>query len=97
MKEMHEKSRSETTNLVGGGALTAYHMQNFFNAIKSGEELTAQASDIFKSNHMCHLGNIAQKLDTTLIIDNKTGRILDNSFAMKMWGREYEPGWEPVV
>ncbi|MDA1121801.1 MAG: Gfo/Idh/MocA family oxidoreductase [Bacteroidetes bacterium] len=97
VKEMHEESRSETTNIVGGGALTAYHMQNFFNAIKSGEELTAQASDIFKSNHMCHLGNIAQKLDTTLIIDNKTGKILDNSFAMKMWGRDYEPGWEPVV
>jgi hypothetical protein len=29
--------------------------------------------------------------------DPRTGRIVDNPEAMKLWGRDYEPGWEPEV
>ena len=29
-------------------------------------------------------------------VDENTGRIFDRE-AMKLWRREYEPGWEPVV
>ncbi len=97
IKEIKEAERSETTGLVGGGPLVTYHMTNFFNAIRSGEQLNSTLSDINKSTLMCHLGNIAQKLDTALTIDNRTGRIIGNDYAMRMWGREYEPGWEPKI
>ena len=32
-----------------------------------------------------------------LIIDPDSGRIVDDADAMKMWGREYAPGWSPAV
>jgi hypothetical protein len=46
---------------------------------------------------MCHLGNIAQKYERTLNIDNHTGKILNDSEGMKLWGRRYERGWKPSV
>ena len=30
-------------------------------------------------------------------LDPETAHILDDAEAMKMWDREYEPGWEPQV
>lgn len=97
IKEMKEAVQSETTGLVGAGPLVTYHMKNFLSAIKSGTSLNSPVDDINKSNLMCHLGNIAQKLDTPLTIDNRTGKIIGNDYAMQMWGREYEPGWEPKI
>ena len=90
-----ETAPSKTTGLVGAVPLNTYHMNNFFGAIRFGDQLNSAVDDVNKSNLMCHLGNIAQKLDTPLTIDNRTGRIIGNDFAMQMWGREYEPGWEP--
>jgi hypothetical protein len=45
---------------------------------------------------MVHLANIAYRIGKGFDIDDKTGRIFDRE-AMKLWGREYEPGWEPKV
>jgi predicted dehydrogenase len=94
VKEVKEEHSSATTNTVGEGALDVYHFQNFANAIRQGEKLNAPLDEAHKSVLLCHLGNIAQKVGTTLITDPKNGHILQNKTAQKMWGREYEKGWE---
>lgn len=97
IKHVPEKAPSETTNIVGAGALTYYHIQNFFAGIREGEKLNSPIEIANVSNHLCHLGNISQKLGTSLHIDAGSGKIKENSKAMKMWGREYAAGWEVTV
>jgi hypothetical protein len=50
-----------------------------------------------KSVLLCHLANIAQRTGGVLHCDPSNGHILHNEDAMKLWKREYEKGWEPVV
>lgn len=85
----------DTTGI--GGSLNGAHIANFINGIIKGEELHSPASEGAKSVLLCHLGNIAQAKDRSLQIDPRNGRIVDDSEAMKMWRRDYEPGWEPTV
>jgi hypothetical protein len=44
---------------------------------------------------MLQLSNIAWEVNRELHLDTKDGRIQNDPEAMKMWGREYEKGWEP--
>jgi predicted dehydrogenase len=97
IKEEKEESMSATTDLVGIGALDVYHMKNFTDAIRKGEKLNSNIEEAHKSTLMCHLGNMAQKTNTALQIDTKTGKVLNSKEAMNMWGRTYEKGWKPVV
>jgi len=46
---------------------------------------------------LCHLGNIAQRTGRALDCDPSNGRIMNNAEAMKLWSRDYEPGWELKV
>jgi hypothetical protein len=46
---------------------------------------------------VCHLGTIAQQVGRKLNIDPKTGHILDDPEAMRLWSRDYDPRWKPVV
>jgi predicted dehydrogenase len=73
------------------------HFQNFADAIREGKPLNAPIKEGQKSTMLCHLGNIAYRTRRALNIDQKTGRILDDVSAMKLWGREYRKGWEPEV
>lgn len=97
VKEMKEQDASATTNTVGEGALDVYHMTNFVNAIRKSEKQHSPIDEAATTSLLCHLGNIAQAVGRSLKTDPKTGRILDDPEAMKMWKREYEPGWEPKV
>ena len=45
------------------------------------------------STTLCHLGNIAYRTGERLTIDPRTGRPTSEA-AMKLWGVEYQPGWE---
>ncbi len=81
----------------GGGSLTDLHIANFAAAIRGDETLTAPIDDGHKSVLLCHLGNIAQHTGRALKCNPATGRIVDDADAMKLWTREYEPGWEPKV
>ncbi len=90
-------ARSDGTNTVGEDILTDYHAQNFVNGIVKGEALNAPITEGHKSVLLCHLGNIAQKVGRTLDIDPATGHIKNDPEAVKLWSRDYEPGWAPVV
>ncbi len=88
---------SATLDITGGGSLTTMHIANFINAILKGEKQNAPIDEGAKSVLLCHLGNIAQETGHTLKIDTRNGRIVDDELAMKMWDRDYEPGWKPTV
>ena len=45
---------------------------------------------------MLQLSNIAWEVNRELHLDPRNGQILNDPEAMKMWGREYEKGWEPA-
>lgn len=97
IKQVNERAESLTTDIQGGGALDRYHLANFFGAIRDGDALRSPIDEGATSTLMCHLGNIAQDVGRPLQLDSATGRIRDDTEAMRMWRREYEPGWEPVV
>ncbi|MBU2912889.1 MULTISPECIES: Gfo/Idh/MocA family protein [Reichenbachiella] len=88
---------SSTQDTTGFDWLTVRHMQNFVNAIRSGEQLRSPIDDGSISTHLCHLGNMAQQLETSLDVDPETGRVIDNADADALWKRTYEPEWEPKV
>ena len=84
-------------NTVGADTLTAWHVANFVAAIRTGERLTAPIEDGHKSTLLALLGNIAQRTGRALRVDPKTGCILNDADAMRLWSREYAPGWRPVA
>lgn len=85
-------------NTVGPGAwFDAPHVLNFLQAIRNGESLRSEIDGGHKSTLLCQLGNIAYRTGRALHIDQRNGRIIGDMEAMKLWGREYEPGWEIVV
>jgi len=43
------------------------------------------------------LGNISQRVGSTLNIDQSNGHVLENKKAQALWQRTYAPGWEPKV
>ena len=47
------------------------------------------------SNLLANYANIAYRIGKPFEVDAETGRIFDRE-AMKLWSRNYEPGWEPV-
>lgn len=77
--------------------LDAFHIQNFFSAIREGTSLNSDILGGHQSTLLVQLGNIAQRTGSTLQIDPSNGHILNNPEALKYWGREYEPGWEPKI
>lgn len=97
IKEVKETHTSETTNIVGAGALDVYHMDNFLSVIREGVKQNSPILEGHKSVLMCHLANIAQKTGSQLTINPTNGHIIQNAEAQKLWSREYAPGWQPVV
>lgn len=100
--KMIKEVKNETTFIEGdlmnpSQTLDSYHIQNFFGAIKNGEALSSDIVGGHQSTLLVQLGNIAQRTGSTLDIDPKNGRILNNKEAMKYWQREYQKGWEPKV
>jgi len=87
-------SGEATMDIRGGGGLTDRHIANMLQSIRDGVPLNSPIREGQKSTLLCHLGNIAQKTGRTLECDPTNGQILGDEDAMKLWGRDYEPGWE---
>jgi hypothetical protein len=77
--------------------MTDAHFANFIAAIRKGEKLNAPIGVGNVAVTMLQLSNIAWEINRELRLDTKDGRIQGDPEAMKMWGREYEPGWAPHV
>jgi predicted dehydrogenase len=77
--------------------MTALHIANFVDAIRTGAALHQPIEEGAKSVLLGHLGNIAQTTGRALRIDPTSGHIVGDEDAMKLWRREYAPGWAPVV
>jgi predicted dehydrogenase len=93
-----EGRENDPQNTVGPGMmLDIGHIENFLNAIREGEQVRSDILGGHQSVLLCQLGNIAYRTRTALEVDPENGHILNNASAMKLWGREYEPGWEIEV
>ncbi len=80
-----------------GSGGDAGHVANFLDGIRTGTPPSAEIETGYKSTLLCLLGSIAHRTGRTLNCDPKTGRILNDPQAEALWGRQYEPGWQPKV
>jgi predicted dehydrogenase len=85
----------EQNKISGADDGTSAHMVNFFNAIRGKEKLNSPIEIGAISNLLSNYANISYRIGRSFEIDPATGRIFDRE-AMKLWSREYEPGWEPI-
>jgi predicted dehydrogenase len=90
-------SKGKEVKKVPGTSSDAMHVDNLLAAIRSGEKLNSDIEEGHKSTLLCHLGNIAHRTGRTLHCDPANGRVKNDPEALKMWSREYAPGWEPKV
>ena len=84
-------------NISGDDEMTALHIGNFVDAVRTGTALHQPIEEGAKSVLLCHLGNIAQWTRRALRVDPQTGHVVGDEEAMTFWQREYAPGWAPVV
>lgn len=98
IKEVKDEFKTDTTNTTGpGDRLDAFHINNFLDCVKSGKRPNGDIEIGHKSVLLCQLGNIAQRTGRVLNCDQSNGHILHDPEAMKLWTREYEPGWEITI
>ncbi len=90
---------ADPTNTVSGSglALDQLHVADFIAAIRTGKRPNCPVEEGHKSVALLHLGNIAWRVRRDLRCDPANGHITNDAEAAKLWGRDYEPGWAPVV
>lgn len=96
IKDNLSAAKEAGTALGGGGDMTTGHVLNFFDAIRGKASLTAPIDDASISMAMVHYSNIAYRIGKGFDVDQQNGRMFDRE-AMKLWSRDYEPGWEPEI
>jgi len=99
VKEANGNEAVDPTNTVSasGIKLDLLHVTNFIDAVRNGTAPNCPATEGHKSVALLHLGNISWRVGRELHCDTTNGHILDDRAAMKLWRREYAPGWEPKV
>ncbi len=95
-EEKESDAANQGADTTGISGLDNYHFANFFDGIRLNKAQNSPAVEAHKSTLLCHLGNMAQKLNKTLTIDTKTGKPQDKE-AMKMWARQYNSEFKPKV
>ena len=89
-------SREAGTALGGGGDMSTRHVVNFFDAVRGKAELNSPIDEGAISMALVHYTNLAYRIGRGFDIDDRSGRMYDRD-AMNLWGRNYEPGWEPTL
>jgi predicted dehydrogenase len=92
IKELDSGSNESGTALGGGGSTSTRHVVNFVETIRGKEKLNAPIDDLAISHAMVHYTNVAYRINRPFEVGDN-GIMLDRE-AMKLWSREYEPGWE---
>lgn len=89
--------KTSTADLVGADTMTNAHFANFIAGIRTGAKLNAPIDVGNVAVTMLQLSNIAWEVKRELNLDTQDGKIQNDPGAMRMWGREYEKGWEPTL
>ena len=98
LKEIKSKAVLDGRNTSSPNeSLDGIHVDNFLNSIRLSKVPNADVAIGFKSTLMMQLGNIAHRVGHTIKIDQSNGHIIGDAAAMELWGRSYQPGWEPKV
>jgi len=98
LKDEYKVGKSSSSgDTVGRDSMTDAHFANMIAAVRTGEPLHSPIEIANVSVTMVQHSNIAWRVKRELKLDNKTGHILNDPEAMKLWGRDYEKGWEPTV
>jgi predicted dehydrogenase len=98
VKEVKNTKTIDARNVTNPAAdLDALHLQNFFDGIKKGTALNSDILSGHQSTLLCQLGNISLLTGNALHIDPSNGHIKNDAAAMKLWKRDYQPGWEPKL
>jgi hypothetical protein len=95
--EFVEGKAASTGDLIGQDSMTDAHFANFIAGIRTGENLHSPIDVANVSVTMLQLSNIAWQVNRELKLDNKTGHVVNDPEAMKMWARNYQKGWEVTV
>ena len=77
--------------------MDSLHVADFLDAIRNNRRPNCDVELGHKSITAMQLGNISWRVGRDLNIDPKNGHIIGDSEAQKLWGREYEKGWEPTI
>jgi predicted dehydrogenase len=89
-------AEQSTTNTTGpGDRLDTYHLENFRDCVRSRQVPTAEIEQGHRSVLLCHLANVSQRVGRSVHCDPANGHVRDDAAAQALWGRTYEPGWEP--
>ena len=99
LKQAKGKEVLDPTNTVSasGVGLDTAHVANFIETMRGNQRLNCPIEEGHNSVTLLHLGNIAWRVGRELYCDPATGHILNDTEAMKLWQRDYEPGWEPQI
>ena len=95
LSEFKASDAAPSSDLVGADSMTSAHFANFIAGIQKGEKLNAPIAVGNISVTTLQLSNIAWEMNRELQLDTANGKVLHDPEAMKLWGREYEPGWAP--
>ena len=76
-----------------GGLLDEAHVRNFAQAVRGEAKPSAPIVEGHKSAVLCHLGNIAARLNRSITFDPEKQTIVGDTEAEAMMGREYRKPW----
>jgi predicted dehydrogenase len=96
-RRVSEESDESTRDLQGADRMTELHFANFIAGITKGEQLHSPIEEGNISTTLMQLSNIAWEVQHELHLNTADGKILNDSEAMKGWGRTYQKGWEPRI
>ncbi len=98
VKSLIEESALDGRNTASPSlGMDSLHVADFLDAIRNNRRPNCDVELGHKSITAMQLGNISWRVGRDLKIDPKNGHIIGDSEAQKLWGREYEKGWEPKI
>jgi predicted dehydrogenase len=93
---LYDDHNNEIETVTDAGGDTA-HLAQFVECIRNGGTPNTDIQIAHDSTLLTHLGNMAYRTGGLLNIDPTNGKPLGNEAATALWGRDYAPGWQPIV